>query len=157
MRRSSSTRNCVWYRNPHHLQQSIFKNLSNSTKTLGNTPKVRFLSSPLKNPGFPRVFRISGQLLWPSVAPMLARCMAPCGVAFRVAHPNSSRFSSRDGSAKYWGLAWPNLAPIHDGGGGRIRTSCAMFCRVGTMRHVRKSLSPDQIFDTTFSIRYYES
>jgi len=40
---------------------------------------------------------------------------------------------------------------------GRIQTSCAMFCRVGTMRHVRKSLSPDQMFDTTFSIRYYES
>jgi hypothetical protein len=66
-----------------------------------NLRVVRFLSCPLKNPGFPRVFRISGQLLWPTVAPMLARCMAPaalhctCGVAFRVAHPKSRRFSSR--------------------------------------------------------------
>jgi|LakMenEpi10Aug09_1017262.scaffolds.fasta_scaffold05833_3 hypothetical protein len=68
---------------------------SNYHKTQGKHSKVRFLSSPLKNPVFPRVFRISGQLLWPSVAPMLARCMASCGVAFRVALPKSSRFSSR--------------------------------------------------------------
>jgi len=27
-------------------------------------PQVRILSSPLQNPGLPRVFRISGQLLW---------------------------------------------------------------------------------------------
>jgi hypothetical protein len=39
-------------------------------KPQGKHEKVRFLSSPLKNPGFPRVFRISGQLLWSSVAPM---------------------------------------------------------------------------------------
>ena len=64
-------------------------------KTLGKHEKVRFLSSPLKNPGSPKVFRIVGQLLWPSVAPMLARCMAECGVAFRVALPKSSRFSRR--------------------------------------------------------------
>jgi hypothetical protein len=33
-------------------------------KTLGKHQKVRFLSSPLVNPGFPRVFRILGQFLW---------------------------------------------------------------------------------------------
>ena len=48
----------------------------------GNLWVVRFLSSPLKNPGFPRVFRIPGQLLWSSVAPMqlgawrLRRCIS---------------------------------------------------------------------------------
>ena len=52
------------------------------SKTLGKHQKVRFLSSPLQNPGFPRVFRISGQLLWSSVAPMqlgawrLRRCIS---------------------------------------------------------------------------------
>ena len=32
-----------------------------------------------------------------------------------------SFFASRELS-KHWGFAWPKLAPIHDGGGGRIRT-----------------------------------
>ena len=31
---------------------------------------VSFLKPVLQNPGFPRVFCISGQLLWPSVAPV---------------------------------------------------------------------------------------
>ena len=54
--------------------------LSKSSKTLGKHSKVRFLSSPLKNPGFPRVFRISGQLLWLSCLSMhvhACRC-CPC-------------------------------------------------------------------------------
>ena len=33
-------------------------------------------------PLFPKVFRISGQLLWLSVAPMRARCMAPTALFF---------------------------------------------------------------------------
>ena len=69
--------------------------IQTTQKTLGKHRKVRFLSSPLKNPGFPRVFRISGQFLWPSVAPMqlgawrhaalhfASRC--PNRVVFRVA------------------------------------------------------------------------
>jgi hypothetical protein len=64
-------------------------------KTQGKHLQVRFLSSPLKNPGFPKVFRVSGQFLWPSVAPMqlgawriaalhfASRC--PNRVVFRVA------------------------------------------------------------------------
>jgi hypothetical protein len=36
------------------------------SKNIGKNPKVWFLSSPLQNPGFPRGFRISCQLLWPS-------------------------------------------------------------------------------------------
>ena len=83
-------------------------------KTLGKHEKVRILSSPLKNPGFSRVFRILGQLLWPSVAPMLARCMASCGVAFRVALPKSSRCSSR-ASRQNTGVlnvpVWPQTTP----------------------------------------------
>jgi|GEM_PF-2521439 len=64
-------------------------------KTLEKHRNVRFLSSPLQNPGFPRVFRISGQFLWSSVAPMqlgawrLRRCISrrapPNRVVFRVA------------------------------------------------------------------------
>jgi hypothetical protein len=64
----------------------------------GKHPKVRFLSSPLKNPGFPGVFCISGQLLWPSVAPMqlgawrLRRCIS------RRAAQIESFFESRESS-----------------------------------------------------------
>jgi len=96
--------------------------LSNSSKTQGKHAKVRFLSSPLKNPGFPRVFCISGQLLWPSVAPMqlgawrLRRCIS------RRAAKIESFFESRE-SSKHWGFEWPGLVPTHVGGGGRIRTS----------------------------------
>ena len=43
-------------------------------------------------------------------------------LAFRVAQPKSSRLSSRAESLKYWGVAYPSLAPIHARGGGRIRT-----------------------------------
>ena len=43
---------------------------------------------------FQGFFAFLAKFLWPSVAPMLARCMAECGVAFRVALPKSSRFSS---------------------------------------------------------------
>jgi hypothetical protein len=70
--------------------------LSNHHKTLGKRPKVRFLSSPLKNPGFPRFFRILGQFLWPSVAPMqlgawrLRRCIS------RRAPQIESFFASRE-------------------------------------------------------------
>jgi len=44
-------------------------------KTLGIHQKVRFLSSPLKTPGFPRVFRISCQLLWLSVPIHACPCL----------------------------------------------------------------------------------
>jgi len=49
-------------------------------KPQGKHEKVRLLSSPLKNPGFPRVFRISCQLLWLSCLSMhvhACRC-CPC-------------------------------------------------------------------------------
>jgi hypothetical protein len=49
-------------------------------KTLGKHQKVRFLSSPLKNPGFPRVFRISGQLLWLSCLSMHVHACRCCVV-----------------------------------------------------------------------------
>jgi len=41
----------------------------------GNLWVVRFLSSPLKNPGFPKVFRVFGQLLWPSVPIHACPCL----------------------------------------------------------------------------------
>ena len=40
--------------------------------------KVRFLSSPLKNPGFPRVFRILGQLPWLSCLSMHVHACRCC-------------------------------------------------------------------------------
>jgi hypothetical protein len=48
---------------------------SNSSKTRGKHAKVRFLSSPLKNPCFPRVFSILGQLLWLSVPIHACPCL----------------------------------------------------------------------------------
>ncbi|RLS98166.1 MAG: hypothetical protein DWI14_01835 [Planctomycetota bacterium] len=84
--------------------------LSNSPETLGKTSKssvpvlsVSFLKPVLQNPGFPSVFRISGQLLWSSVAPMrlgawrLRRCIS------RLATKIESFFESRE-SAKHWGF-----------------------------------------------------
>jgi hypothetical protein len=50
-----------------------------------------------------------------------------CGVAFRVALPKSSRFSRRASRQNTGVLNVPSLAPINVGGGGRIRTRCAMF------------------------------
>ena len=55
------------------------------------------------------------------------RCMADRGVVFRVAHPKSSRFSSRASRQITGVLHIPGLAPIHTRGGGRIRTSGEMF------------------------------
>jgi hypothetical protein len=98
-----------------------FRYLSNHSKTQGKHRKVRFLSSPLKNPGFPRVFRISGQFLWPSVAPMqlgawrLRRCIS------RRAPQIESFFASRE-SSKHWGFACSDTTPISIPGGSRIRT-----------------------------------
>jgi hypothetical protein len=52
--------------------------LSNSSKTRGKHAKVRFLSSPLKNPCFPRVFRILGQFLWLSCLSVHAHACRCC-------------------------------------------------------------------------------
>ncbi len=54
--------------------------LSKHPKTLEKHRKVRFLSSPLQNPGFPRVFRISGQLLWLSCTSMHVHACTCCVV-----------------------------------------------------------------------------
>ena len=61
------------------------KNTCKTPKSSVPVLSVSFLKPVLQNPGFPRVLRISGQLLWSSGAPMLARCMADRGVGFRVA------------------------------------------------------------------------
>jgi hypothetical protein len=53
------------------------------------------LASPLKNPGFHGVFRISAKFLWPSVAPMQLGAWRRAALAFRVALSKLSRFSSR--------------------------------------------------------------
>jgi hypothetical protein len=74
------------------------KHLSNSTKTLGKPPKVRFLSSPLKNPGFPRVFRISGQLLWLSCLSMHVHACRCCVVSCAALAPGESSSESPESS-----------------------------------------------------------
>ncbi len=48
----------------------LFKNIGKTSKSSVPVFSVSFLKPVLQNPGFPRVFRISGQLLWSSVAPM---------------------------------------------------------------------------------------
>jgi hypothetical protein len=95
--------------------------LSKHPKTLEKHRKVRFLSSPLQNPGFPRVFGISGEFLWPSVAPMqlgawsLRRCIS------RRATKIESFFESRE-SPNHSGFAYSDSALIHTIGAVRIRT-----------------------------------
>jgi hypothetical protein len=59
--------------------------------TLGKKPKVRFLSSPLKNPGFPRVFRILGQFLWLSCLSMHVHACRCCVVLCAALPPGESR------------------------------------------------------------------
>ena len=112
----------------------ISKHLSGNSQNIGKTSKssvpvlsagpLYFLLSPLLAA---LGFRISGQFLWSSVAPMLARCMAERGVVFRVAHRKSSRFSSR-ASRQITGVlhvtVWYRSTPR---GGGRIRTSGEML------------------------------
>ena len=72
--------------------------LSNHHKTLGKRPKVRFLSSPLKNPGFPRVFRISGQFLWLSCLSMHVHACRCCVVLCAALDPGESSSESPESS-----------------------------------------------------------
>jgi hypothetical protein len=112
---------------PQAFHTSLFIAFRTLSKTLAKHPKVRFLSSPLKNPGSPKVFRISGQFLWPSVAPMLARCMADRGDCISRRAPQIESFIESRESPKHWGFACPRLVPIHTRRGGRIRTICVIF------------------------------
>ena len=79
------------------LPFELFRNIAKTLRSSAPVLSVSFLEPVLQNPGFPRVFRISRQFIWSSGAPMLARCMAVRGAAFRVAHPKSSRVSRRVG------------------------------------------------------------
>ena len=70
---------------PSRLKTSIFP---------GILRVVRFLSSPLKNPGFPRVFRISGQLLWLSCLSMHVHACRCCVVSCAALPPGESSSES---------------------------------------------------------------
>ena len=72
--------------------------LSNHHKTLGKRPKVRFLSSPLKNPGFPRVFRISAKFLWLSCLSMHVHASRCCVVLCAALAPGESSSESPESS-----------------------------------------------------------
>ncbi len=52
------------------------------------------------------LIRISGQFLWSSGAPMLARCMASCDAGV----------SRRAGSPKHWGFECPSLPTLPEPG-----------------------------------------
>ena len=67
-----------------------------AAKNTGKTSKVRFLSSPLKNPGFPRVFRISGQLLWLSCLSMHVHACRCCVVLCAALAPGESSSESSE-------------------------------------------------------------
>ena len=64
--------------------QNHWKNLKSSITVLS----VSFLKPVLQNPDFPRVFCISGQLLWSSVAPMQLGAWAPAALYFASRTPN---------------------------------------------------------------------
>jgi hypothetical protein len=74
------------------------KPLSNSSNTQGKHSIVRFLSSPLKNPGFPRVFRILGQLLWLSCLSMHVHACRCCVVLCAALAPGESSSESPESS-----------------------------------------------------------
>jgi hypothetical protein len=86
-----------WFFVFNHLAKE--KPLSNSSKTQGKHPKVRFLSSALKNPGFPRVFRISGQLLWLSCLSMHVHACRCCVVLCAALPPGESSSESPESSS----------------------------------------------------------
>jgi len=67
-------------------------------KTLGKHEKVRILSSPLRNPGFPRVFRISCQLLWLSCLSMHVHACRCCVVLCAALAPGESSCESPESS-----------------------------------------------------------
>jgi hypothetical protein len=111
----------IWPRNrvrrtrAHHDREAKSMWFSNSPRTLVKHRKVRFLSSPLKNPGFPKVLRISCQLLWPSVAPMQLGAWRRAALAIRVALSKSSRFSSRtsrQNTGVLHGSVWYRSTPV---------------------------------------------
>jgi hypothetical protein len=72
--------------------------LSNHHKTQGKQPIVRFLSSPLKNPGFPRVFRISAKFLWLSCLSMHVHACRCCVVLCSALDPGESSCESPESS-----------------------------------------------------------
>jgi hypothetical protein len=96
------------------LQKKYRKNLKSSNPVLS-----------AQKPWFSRGFRISGQLLWPSVAPMqlgawhLRHCIS------RRAAQIELFFESRE-SSKHWGFECTGSAPIHADRGCRIRTICVI-------------------------------
>jgi hypothetical protein len=67
---------------PPRLETSIFPGISRV---------VRVLSSPLKNPGFPRVFRILDQSLWLSCLSMHVHACRCCVVLCATLAPGESR------------------------------------------------------------------
>jgi hypothetical protein len=120
---------------------------SNLQKILREHQKVRILSCPQDRStlyfqlSWPLswllwVFRISGQFLWPSVAPMLARCMASCGACISRREPKIESFFESSESANHWGFAWLGLVLIRARRGGRIRTIISISMHFITLREL---------------------
>ena len=72
--------------------------LSNHHKTQGKQPIVRILSSPLENPGFPRVFGISAKFLWLSCLSMHVHACRCCVVLCAALDPGESSCESPESS-----------------------------------------------------------
>jgi hypothetical protein len=91
------------------------RHIPNTLKTLGKHRKVRFLSSLLKKPGYPRVFRISCQFLWLSCLSMHVPACRCCVVLCAAMDPGESSCESRalpkvPGTNS--GPAWASFASI---------------------------------------------
>ncbi len=83
-------------------------------------PRVRIPPSPLQNPGFPRVFCVSGQLLWHSCTTRHGHACG-CRVVWCAALPPCESPESPQNPRFHWENRF------FCSGGGRIRTSYAIF------------------------------
>jgi hypothetical protein len=88
---------------------------------MGKHAKVRILSSPLKNPGFPRVFRISGQFLWSSCLSMLVHACRCCVVLCAALPPGESSSESPESSPN---LHFPRENMMFCSGGAGFELGC---------------------------------
>ena len=57
------------------LPFELFRNIAKTLRSSAPVLSVSFLEPVLQNPGFPRVFRILGQLLWLSVPIHACPCL----------------------------------------------------------------------------------
>ena len=99
------------------------KTSKSSVPVLSAGPLYSLLSTLLAAWGF----CISGQLLWSSVASMLARCMAPCGACISRRAPKIESFFESRWVGKILGFCMAQSGMDPRPWSGRIRTIRMMF------------------------------